>query len=217
MRDNIIKTLAAGEAITVDRSADVFNLVDAADRVTVELYRNNLPLLTASMARGTRVPVAGGFSKAVVRNDTAAPVAVEFYMLPGDIEIQITKTFDVVVTNDAGNPVPVSAVGATFTGDNMGMLSPDTLATVADTAVNAAATLQVVAAAAVGVKQREATIKNLAGNLAGIRVGDANTGAARGHELMPGESYTFDTLAALYVYNAGAAAQSVSIVTNSRA
>jgi hypothetical protein len=55
-------------------------------------------------------------------------------------------------------------------------------------------------------------IGNLASNTETLRIGDASTGATRGIELAPGETLFIPTAAALYGYNPGASAQSITIL-----
>lgn len=83
------------------------------------------------------------------------------------------------------------------------------LVTTADDSIAATTTVLVLAA---NTDRKEAIITNLADNGAKIRVGDSNTGASRGVELSPGQSITLETTAAIYVYNAGAASQSVALL-----
>jgi len=71
--------------------------------------------------------------------------------------------------------------------------------TVADVAVNAA-TVQVLAGNAA---TRTAFISNLLSNPNAVRVGDANTGAARGMELDIGGTLAVSTYDDIYVYSAG--------------
>lgn len=210
-------TLAAGQSITIQRDATLFVLAQATGEPTVELYRHGQEIFSGgNVPAGARLRTEEGMTKAVIRNDTGASIDIDVYFTRGEVDIQVTKTFEVLVKNTVADPVPVTAVGAVFTGDNMGMLSPDTLATVADVAIGAGLQGLLVAAAGVGVKQREVVIKNLSANVADVRIGDINAAAARGHELMPGESITLDTMGAIYGFNNGGGAQSLSVVTNSR-
>ncbi len=83
------------------------------------------------------------------------------------------------------------------------------IATVADVALAAGAATQIVAANA---GRRAVIVKNLATNLQTMRIGDAAVGAARGVELAPGEAIVIDSGAAIYGYNPGGAAESVSVL-----
>lgn len=74
------------------------------------------------------------------------------------------------------------------------------LATAADHA-HAGGGVELVAAA--NAARKSITIGNLVANAPEkIRIGDANTGAARGYEIAPGQGFTFETTAAVYVYAA---------------
>lgn len=57
-----------------------------------------------------------------------------------------------------------------------------------------------------------ALITNLAGNSEIFRIGDASAGATRGIELSPGEAVSIETTEAIYGYNPGAGAESVSVI-----
>lgn len=84
-----------------------------------------------------------------------------------------------------------------------------TLQTDADVACGAAATTQVLP---LNNNRAYARISNLLINSEPIRVGDANTGAARGQEVVPGDSIELETVSAIYVYNPHSAAQSVGLL-----
>jgi hypothetical protein len=57
-----------------------------------------------------------------------------------------------------------------------------------------------------------ALISNLASNTETFRIGDASAGATRGIELASGESISIETTEAIYGYNPGASAESVSVI-----
>lgn len=83
------------------------------------------------------------------------------------------------------------------------------LATTADVSIATVTTAQVLAANA---NRREAVITNLQTNASEVRVGDSNAGVTRGTPLQPGDSIVLTTTAAIHVYNADAAAQSVALL-----
>lgn len=84
------------------------------------------------------------------------------------------------------------------------------LVSTADVAIGAGASAVVVAANAARLS---VTVKNLNANTASIRVGESGSvGAARGHEIGPGESITLSTTSAVSAFNTGAGAQSVSVL-----
>ncbi len=81
--------------------------------------------------------------------------------------------------------------------------------TVADVAVVAAAAAAQILAA--NAARRAAIICSLAANAQIVRIGDTNTGAARGAELSPGESITIETTEAIYAYTGAGANQDLAI------
>jgi len=83
------------------------------------------------------------------------------------------------------------------------------LDSLADVSLVAAATTQISAANA---NRREIIIKNLSTNTQIFRIGDSGAGLANGHELLPGETITITTQAAVHGYNPGAGAESVTVV-----
>jgi len=95
---------------------------------------------------------------------------------------------------------------------SVSIAKPDGISTTADTSIAATTTSQVLAA---NSDRALAIITNLKANSSEIRVGDSNTGAARGIPCQPGETVTLETIAAIYVYNSDAAAQSVALAETS--
>lgn len=134
---------------------------------------------------GQALYLANGFNEVTLRSTIAQTVQVVIADEPQDDNAQ-TVTANVTATVAAGN----------------------TVTTTADASVAATTTAQVLAGRA---DRLTAIIKNLAANAAPIRVGDAGTAAAQGHELAPGESIALDTTSAIYVYNSHGSAQSVSL------
>jgi len=82
------------------------------------------------------------------------------------------------------------------------LAKPTTLNTVADVALGAAATTQILP---VDAARQVALISNLTANANIIRVGDVNAGAARGIEVAPGQTATINGTAAIYGFNPGVA------------
>lgn len=78
-----------------------------------------------------------------------------------------------------------------------------------DVTLGAAATTAILAA---DPARRAVIIGNLSTNAEVLRIGPVVAGAARGQELLPGESITLETTAAIYGYNPGAAGQDVSVI-----
>ncbi|MFH1931046.1 MAG: hypothetical protein ABIN18_05595 [Pseudomonadota bacterium] len=91
--------------------------------------------------------------------------------------------------------------------NNINVTKATVLDTVADVALAAAATTQILAANAA---RRQALITNLAANASTFRIGDAAAAAARGVELAPGETIGLETTEAIFGYNPGAI-QSVGV------
>lgn len=84
-----------------------------------------------------------------------------------------------------------------------------TLQSDADVAVAAASTQQVLP---VNNNRVYALVANPLANPLPIRVGDVNVGAARGLEVVPGDSVRLETVSAIYVYNPHTAAMSVALL-----
>jgi hypothetical protein len=82
------------------------------------------------------------------------------------------------------------------------------LETLADQALVAAAAAAVILAA--NAARREAIIKSLSTNTQVIRIGDLNTGAARGQEVMPGDTLILSTTEAIYGYTGAGVNQTVT-------
>lgn len=192
----------------------------AAPSVTVELTRGGSPVFQADgMKRGLRVFAANTFDN--VRITGVAGQAVRFILGMDDVQIStsdgaaVSVPGGVVVNNTNANPVPVNAIGATFTAANVGILSPSALSGVVDVSALAGASAVIVAADAVS-KEREVVVKNLFANTAAVRVGDATVAANKGYELQPGEAVVLNTLGAVSFFNPGAAPQSVCVLVNTR-
>jgi hypothetical protein len=205
----------------VQGSTFILAAITGASSLGLEIYRGNNRIFDAtSIARGFKFFDPNGFDTIILKG--AAGVIPDYFTANENIDISttdgasVTIPNGVLVTNPAGNPVQVNAVGATLTATNVGINSLSALASVADIGI-AATTQAVVAAADATNKQREVIIKNLSGNTAAFRIGDASAAAAQGHELSPGEAITLDTLAAVYAFNTGTAAQSLSVILNTRA
>ena len=84
-----------------------------------------------------------------------------------------------------------------------------TVETLADVAIGAGLTVEVLPA---DTTRREALISNLSSNVQSIRVGDSNTGAARGLDISPGVILTLNTSAAIHVYSPAAQSVGVAVV-----
>lgn len=219
------QTVIAGSPLQMNVPGRYFLLDDTGTEsaVTVTLLRGGSPIFgqIPGARRGLKIGVDGGFDG--VRIEAAGNTAVRFFASFENVSISTTDGASVEVpngvevTNALGNPVPVVHTGTVeLVASDVGVLSPDTLAESADVAVAAGARAAMIAAAGVGVVEREVVVKNLTANAAAFRVGSVTCDATHGHELQPGESITLNTLAAVYAWNTGAVPQSASVITNSR-
>jgi hypothetical protein len=104
--------------------------------------------------------------------------------------------------------VEISNPSSQFTSITVSKAS--VLDSLADVALAAGAQTQIVAGNAA---RRKIIIKNLAANPATLRIGDNGAAAANGHELAPGESIGLAVADAVYAWNPGVVAQSVSVVS----
>lgn len=195
--------------------------IGVAASVRVTLTRSNAQVFDADgMTRGLRIFTANGYDS--IRIVGAAGAVMRFIVGVEDVQIStidgsaVSVPGGVEVTNTVLNPVPINAIGATFTAANVGLVSADTFTGVADVSALAGVATQIAAADAVNT-EREIIIKNLNANTATMRIAGATAAAAIGHELAPGESITLNTMAAVYAFNPGAGAESLSVIINSRA
>jgi hypothetical protein len=113
----------------------------------------------------------------------------------------------VVLGHDGSNVFPVVV-------DSNGYLQiqeikASVLNSTADVTLAATSTTQILGAVAARFC---ALICNLAANSGKFRIGDVNTGATRGVELIPGESISIETTEAIYGYNPGGSGEAVSVI-----
>lgn len=180
----IEQTLSAGVPVTFP-GGEQFHLLEAANPVDITFYDSrNRPMETwESMKGGFRIVFQGGF------------VQVKLVSAIG-------QTIKLGITSGRGQYDRSQ-------GDvNATIVNPSILDTVADVAMTATATTQILAANGDRVK---ALITNLAANTQTLRIGDTNAGATRGVELAPGETIELETTEAIYGYNPGGVAQSVGV------
>lgn len=172
--------------------------------------------------------IGGNVLWAARASSIGATVDVRFNDQRND-DIEFTRGFAIMgskfsciyVTNTAQAGESITLIYSVEQYEQLRFLNPDisyteielvkatTLDSSADIALGAAAQTLIMAANA---NRRSIIVKNLAANLATIRVGDVGAAAAEGHELAPGESIQLDVTAAVYAWNPGAVAQSVSVV-----
>lgn len=181
-------------------------------------------IYTVTIAAGDSVPIHASGAYVVALSATGS-FALAFdggpftpFLAGLKVQLAHSETFKTVRIKDtSGNPNTIM-LGLGF-GDltdarlNLSgaitIAGSQNIATVADVALAAGVATQIVAA---NVARRAVVVKNLAGNLQTMRIGDAVAGAARGLELAPGETISIDSGAAVYGYNPGGAAESVSVM-----
>jgi len=136
--------------------------------------------------------------------------------LSGGMRFKVPDIFHTlrVANNNAGsvNAVLVAGVGDvddTEISGNVTIDGSDAIGTAADVSLSATAQTLISAANA---SRHEILITNLSSNSEFIRIGDINAGASRGAELAPGGTISLNTSAAVYGYNPGASAQSVTVL-----
>jgi hypothetical protein len=191
-------------------------------------YAIQLTAPNAIAADTTVFQVGGGF----VRYDKETTVALnneidfttdtgeEFVLKPGQAAAT-EKPFRVLyLKNLAGlntlqGRIAIAARGAIVTDSNIQgnvtatIPKPQNKKTVADVVLNGAAQTQILPADAT---RQQALISNLAGNASAIRVGDANTAAARGMQLGAGLTLAIAGTDAIFAWNPGAG-QNVGVTT----
>jgi hypothetical protein len=184
-RDYVLTFAGAGEQVIHARGRHLRVLEAATAPVYVQIDGSGELYRRA----GQGINVSAPFSKFTVRSTVAQSVRVCVSEERQD---------------DDSESVAVSVTATVAPGD--------TLETVADVSIGAAASAVIVGADAT---RRVVIIKNLSSNTDAIRIGEAGgVGAARGHELEPGESIALATTSAVSAYNTKAGgAQSVSVVS----
>lgn len=158
--------------------------------------------------RSVRLMSTSGAIALEVGNNKSALVAGRAIIFDAPID-------GVAIINEGASDVDgVLALGASsIISDNIltgevSQVKPSTIDTVADVALTAAVATLVLPA---DITRREALISNLIGNASNIRVGDVNTGAARGAQCGTGQTVTLNGTEAIYAFSA--TAQSVGVTT----
>lgn len=154
-----------------------------------------------ALTAGQAQPLAPGsrpYEYLRFKNPNASAIEIEIRYGMGNFEDNRLKyTGAVDVQNKAGTILA--------TKENV----PDTLTTAADQAIVTATKTSV---AAVNLNRVEVIVQNLeATGGANIRVGDTNTGAARGTQIAPGGSAVLTTTAEIFVYHAKGSDLNVSV------
>jgi len=176
-------TLTAGQEMLVPFTGDYVRNMGSSD---YDMGIDGGPVSEFPAAAFYRLPPEMEFEVIRLVNSSAGTITAKIGVAMGDLgydALQISGGVDVSVS---------SAIQSTL---------DKTLAVTAKTSVIAA-----------NASRRSVTIKNLDGNAETIRVGDTNTAATQGHELLPGQSLTFESEAEIFAYNPGVATQDVSIL-----
>lgn len=180
--------LAAGVPLDLAIKANFFQLFQAPTAVDVEFFSHNTRVGQAHDAPEgfRRGPLAAGKEFDRVRITSAVNQTLQVCLAYGEASLQ----------RIVGN------ITATLT-------KAATLADAADVVVvQGAAAAQIIAASAA---RRTVMIKSLSTNTQSVRLGAA-PGAARGYELVPGESVFWDVTAAIKAWTAAGANQTLAIV-----
>jgi hypothetical protein len=177
---------------------------------------------------GAKMGIGGSFIWAYKASDTRAEVDIQF-----NNEVSDKMTFQVgsaiggfrfaelFVSNDAqaGKWVDfwvidqaegINLLNPANVFTSVSLANQSTLASVADVTVTAAAAAAVVLAA--NADRKSALIQSQATNTQDVRLGDSNTGAARGLILAPGDTMQVDVTDDIYAYTAAGSDQKLSIV-----
>jgi hypothetical protein len=122
------------------------------------------------------------------------------------------RTFDsaeITTSSDQTVKYAVGFGGVDVTATAVTVAALTVIDTVADVALNVGSATQVLPADST---RRSALISNLIGNASDIRVGDSNTGAARGAQCGVGQTITLEGTEAIYAYSATAQSVGVTII-----
>lgn len=143
---------------------------------------------------------------------TAGAVPTNVQSIPAiEIDDTVPVSTSTVITNAAGSPVPVTLQSGSVTLNQSNISNGAT--SVPDASIAATSTAKVVTAAATNLRVR---ITNLS-TTETMRVGCHNqVGASNGTPLAPGDTWENFTEAGVWVYNPGAAAESVAIEVETR-
>lgn len=210
------QTLANNQVLTIEKSGALFLINSVTAPLDLNIYKLGSSIFQAEqVSRGLKIKPESGFDRVSLTNNSGANNTVEFFVANGDIDIQVQEGINVTVDNTVSNPIPVIHTGTVnLTASNIGIKSANVLSNPVDLSILTGARGLVVAAAGVGVVNREVIIKNLNANADAFRVGNVACDATHGHELGAGETITLNTLAAVYVWNTSANTQAVSVLIN---
>lgn len=180
-------TLAGGAEVTIPKPGSFVRCM-ASNLSTFQISVDDGPFVAFKEGQKYSAPIAlgesGFFTRIRVKNPSASSLTVTMALGFGDIEDDTLILSGAITT----------AV-------------PSGLTTTADVSV-AAASQQLLKAANTG----RAEIMLVNNGTATMRIGDSNAAAAQGVPLAPGASTVLTTAAAVYAYNTGASAGTVSIL-----
>lgn len=175
--------LAAGGSFTLSAVGNFVKCKSVG--ATIKLRIGDGPQVNLYSGRSFRMPAGLSFDRLEFMNDSGGSVTAVIDVCQGEIYDDPVLTGDISIA-------PAAAIS-----------------TAADVSITAASTVQVVAG---NSSRRAVVVGNLSVNTQVMRIGDSNAGAARGAELSPGEKVTLETTAAVYAYNPGGAAESLSVM-----
>lgn len=191
---------------------------------TPKIYRIDLDSARSAKKMG----IGGAFIWAYRASDTSAEVSIQFNNEMSDkMVFQVGsaiggfKFAEVFVTHEAqagkwvdfwviDQAAGINLLNPANVFTSVSLAKQPTLETVADVTVTAAAAAAVVLAA--NADRKSALIQSPATNTQDIRLGDSDTGAARGLILAPGDTMQVDVTDNIYAYTAAGTDQTLSIV-----
>jgi hypothetical protein len=203
------QALVAGQVLTIGGTNAYFRVMDAADPVDVSFFVNGRVIMTAKdVGGGMWAKPAGGFDRVDITNG-GVPQTVRVAVSNGDAGYDtaaLSVSGAVEVTNDVGNPLPVT-VGNLPAVQAVKDVDAASVTDAAPVTVGVAATL--IAAASAG--RRALRITNRGTDL--VYLGSSGVTLANGAiAIGPGETYHEELAAAVAWYGISATAgQSVRV------
>lgn len=176
-------TLAAGESFMLERAGNAVRCLEAT--AAFEVGIDDEP--PGKMEKGIGFEGGDTFSRLRLTNTSLGVNFIRVAVALGNIN-------DGRLTFGGGLSVTIPPIAA--------------VASLADVSIAATSTVQVVAADGT---RRAVIVGNKKNNTQTMRIGDAGANAAEGFELAPGEKVELEIIAALYAYNPGAVAESLTV------
>lgn len=172
------KEIAANDSADLPLKGNYIRLDDAAPTCTVEVVAARDDSLI-----GNRVTMRGG----------------DGFVFPGTFE-RLSISHGEGTSQEVSGLAGFGELKSSRVGGSLTLTSGSTIPTFADVTLVAATKTSILAANA---SRKEAHIGNLSANTVSIRIGDTNTGAARGVEVLPGQTFMLDTTAEIFAYSTG--------------